>query len=98
MLHRRMVRMGTLMILVLVVVALGAPWIAPHDPIRAAADSFGDPFTPQLRYLCGTDELGRDVLSRLLYGAQISLLVAVLATGLAVLIGVGIGAIAGFAG
>jgi peptide/nickel transport system permease protein len=89
---------GAAMIAVLVVVAVGAPWIAPFDPLRAVADSFGDPFPPQGRFWLGSDELGRDVLSRLLYGARISLLVAVVSTGLTVLIGVALGLSSGFFG
>ena len=84
------------MILLLVVVAVGAPWLAPFDPLKAVADSFGDPFPPQQRFLLGTDELGRDVLSRLLYGARISLIVAVVATSLTVVTGVTVGLCSGY--
>lgn len=86
------------MVLGLVTVAIFAPWIAPHDPAKAVADSFGDPFPPQSAHWLGTDELGRDVLSRLLYGARASLLVASLATALAMTIGLSIGLTAGYAG
>lgn len=86
------------MLAVLVVAALAAPWLAPYDPLRAAADSFGDPLPPQLRYPLGTDELGRDVLSRLLFGARLSLLVAFVATAISVLFGATVGLCAGYFG
>jgi peptide/nickel transport system permease protein len=89
---------GGAMVVALVFVALAAPWLAPFDPLKAVANSFGDPFSPRWPFLLGTDELGRDVLSRLLYGARISLLVAVVATGLTVLIGVTVGVSAGYFG
>jgi peptide/nickel transport system permease protein len=84
------------MIVVVVLLALAAPWLAPFDPLKAVSDSFGEPLPPGPRYLLGTDELGRDVLSRLLYGARISLLVAFVATSLTLLIGATIGVSAGY--
>ena len=95
---RALATLGSAMVAVLIVAAVAAPWVAPFDPLRAVADSVGDPFPPQARHLLGTDELGRDVLSRLLYGARISLLVATVATSLTLLIGVGIGVVAGYFG
>jgi peptide/nickel transport system permease protein len=89
---------GGCMVGALVLTALAAPWVAPYDPVRAVADSFGEPYSPRVAHPCGTDELGRDVLSRLLYGARISLLVALAATGMMVGIGAGIGLLAGFFG
>lgn len=89
---------GGAMVLVLVVIAVFAPWLSPFDPLKAVADSFGDPFPPGAPYWLGTDELGRDILSRLVYGARISLFVAVVATSLTLLIGVTIGLCAGFFG
>jgi peptide/nickel transport system permease protein len=96
--QRALATLGGVMILLLVVAAGAAPWLAPFDPFRAVADSLGDPFPPQSRFLLGTDELGRDVLSRLLYGARISLVVGVVASGLTVVIGVSIGICAGYFG
>jgi peptide/nickel transport system permease protein len=94
----RLVWVGGAMTALLVVAAVAAPWLAPYDPLAAAADSFGDPFPPQTAYWLGTDELGRDVLSRLIYGARISLLVAAVAMAITLAIGVSIGVAAGFAG
>lgn len=89
---------GGAMVTLLVFVAVAAPWLAPFDPLKAIADSFGNPFPPGARYPLGTDELGRDVLSRLLYGARISVFVAVVATSLTLIIGVTVGVCSGYFG
>jgi peptide/nickel transport system permease protein len=86
------------MVALLFMTALAAPWLAPYDPLAPVADSFGDPFPPQPGHWLGTDELGRDILSRLIHGSRISLLVAAAATGISLLIGVTIGVVAGFRG
>lgn len=96
--QRHLLWIGAVMIALLVVIAVGAPWLAPFDPFKAVADSFGAPFPPQGRFLLGTDELGRDVLSRVLYGARISLIVAVVATSLTVGTGVSVGLCSGYFG
>jgi peptide/nickel transport system permease protein len=96
--QRSLATLGGTMIVLLVIAAVSAPWLAPFDPLKAVADSFGDPLPPGGRYLLGTDELGRDILSRVLYGARISLVVAVAATSLTVVIGVTIGICAGYFG
>ena len=90
------VRYSCLLIIVLVLLTWGAGWIAPfaHEEIDAAA-AFS---TPGGRYLIGADALGRDVLSRTLHGGRMSLVVGLLATGLAVLCGVPLGALAGYLG
>lgn len=96
--QRQLAYVGGAMVLALFLTAAAAPWLSPHDPVRAVADSFGDPLPPQRGYWFGTDELGRDVLSRVLYGTRISLLVGLCATAIAVVIGVTVGAVAGYAG
>jgi len=90
--------LGGGMIAALVVVALAAPWIAPFNPLRAVADSFGEPLPPHAPFWLGTDELGRDICSRLIYGARISLLVAAVATSMSLVIGVSVGVAAGYFG
>ena len=97
-LQRTLAVVGAVMVAALVTIALVAPWVAPYDPYRAVADSFGEPWPPQRQHLMGTDELGRDVCSRVLYGARVSLLVAVVATTIAVALGVSVGACAGYLG
>ena len=89
---------GGTMVFVLAVVAAVAPWAAPFDPLAAVADSIGQPFPPDTTHWLGTDELGRDLLSRLVYGARVSLLVAAVATTLTVGIGVTVGLCAGYFG
>ncbi|HVN27827.1 MAG TPA: hypothetical protein VMT64_05040, partial [Candidatus Binataceae bacterium] len=64
---------GAAMVASLIFVALFAPLLAPHDPTRAVASSFGDPWAPSWKFLLGTDALGRDVLSRIIFGARVSL-------------------------
>ena len=90
------VRYSLLLIVVLVLVTLCADWIAPHahDAIDPAA-AFQ---APGGTYLIGADALGRDVLSRTLHGGRMSLVVGLLATGLGVLLGVPLGALAGYVG
>jgi peptide/nickel transport system permease protein len=78
----------------LIVKVVGAP--PPEQQSTAALDSFGTPTGPSSAHLFGVDGLGRDVFSRTLYGARVSLQVAILATGLAVVIGVTVGMVAGY--
>ena len=96
--QRSLARVGGTMIAVLLLAAVSAPWLAPFDPLKAVQDRLGDPLPPGAPFLLGTDELGRDIFSRLLYGARISLVVAVVATSLSVVIGATIGLCAGYFG
>ena len=91
--------------LVMIIGAFGAPWLAPHEPYNLATVSLSDALLPpvwieegQARYLLGTDDQGRDVLSTLLYGSRISLLVGIASVALAMLLGVALGLISGYAG
>ena len=88
-------------VIVLALVAVFAPLLAPHNPLQAYPNGLsadGAPVGPGSSFLLGTDPNGRDVLSRLIFGARVSLLVGVVATGLASIIGVLVGGIAGYAG
>jgi ABC-type dipeptide/oligopeptide/nickel transport system permease subunit len=89
---------GGLMVLTILVLAIFAPVIAPHDPVRAVAPTFGDPGAPSLHFPLGTDQLGRDVLSRIIYGARISLAVGISAMLVTMSIGVAVGLLSGFFG
>lgn len=80
----------------LLIAALGAPWIAPHDPVKL--DLTAVLMSPGPQHWLGTDDLGRDVLSRLLHGAAPSLLSSIAAVALAASIGVPFGLVAGFFG
>jgi peptide/nickel transport system permease protein len=87
---------GGLVVLFMVLVAVLAPVLAPHDP--NALDLSAQLVPPQPGHWFGTDDLGRDVLSRMMYGAQISLFVGFVAVGIAFAIGIALGAVAGYFG
>jgi peptide/nickel transport system permease protein len=90
-------------IVLLILVAIFAPLIVklvgappPNEQSTAALDDFGSPTGPSSEHLLGVDQLGRDVFSRVVYGARVSLEVAFISTGLAVLVGVTVGMVAGY--
>ena len=85
---------GLIIIIAILILALFAPLIAPYDPNFIDIDSILT--APSTKHIMGTDGLGRDVFSRMLFGAQISLLVGFVAVGIATLIGIILGSIAGF--
>ena len=87
---------GGLILLLLIVLAIFAPWIAPHSYSYQNLDLGAQP--PSSNFLLGTDTLGRDLFSRILYGAWVSLLVGFVATGVALVIGVSWGIVAGYFG
>ena len=87
---------GFLLLLVFFFCALFAPWLAPQDP--AQLDLTGRLMGPSAAHWFGTDELGRDILSRTLYGARISLVVSVSVVGLSLALGLVAGGLAGFYG
>ena len=80
----------------LATLAILAPWIAPWDPNRPDIRKILD--SPSKTHPLGTDQLGRDVLSRMLYGARVSLAVGFVSVGIATLIGIALGAAAGYHG
>jgi peptide/nickel transport system permease protein len=85
---------GMLVLLLLVVLGVLGPWIAPYGINEVDIDKMLQ--GPNTTHWFGTDELGRDVLSRVIYGARVSLLVAVVSVGLALVLGVSIGLFAGY--
>jgi ABC-type dipeptide/oligopeptide/nickel transport system permease subunit len=92
-------------IVILIVVAIAAPLIIKalnlhplNNPNTAELDQFGQPLGPNSAHPFGVDDLGRDVFARVLYGARVSLEVAFISTGIAVIAGVIVGIIAGFSG
>lgn len=89
--------LGLILFAVVVLMALTAGLIDPGDPLRRAGMPLTAPFADAATPL-GTDQLGRSILSQLLYGARISLLVGVVATLISILIGIVIGALAGYFG
>lgn len=94
--------LGTVTVVLLILLAIFAPLVARHDPDFAdtvnGLSATGDPLGPTATYPLGTDRLGRDYLSRLLFGARTSLIVGIGANALASLIGVMIGATAAYTG
>jgi peptide/nickel transport system permease protein len=89
------------LILAVVICALGAPWLAPYSPDDQPFDGLsleGAPLPPSHQYWLGTDTLGRDLLSRLLFGARTSLVIGLVANGVAVAIGMIVGTLAGYLG
>ena len=95
-LRGRLARAGAVVIGLYCLVALVAPFIAPYDPYSMQVDHVLSP--PGIHHWFGTDSLGRDVLSRVLYGARISLQVSVLSVAIALLLGTAIGLSAGYFG
>ena len=84
---------GTTMVLLSIALALAAPWLTVHDPLEIADASLSP---PSAQYLLGTDQLGRDVLTRILHAARSSLAVACLSAALAFVSGTVIGLVAGY--
>ena len=92
---------GLAFMLLVAALAIFAPWVAPHDPIEQYRDHFLQPPVwsgGTSQFLFGTDELGRDILSRLIHGARLSLLVGLVSVLLALLPGVTLGLVAAFSG
>jgi peptide/nickel transport system permease protein len=92
----RLALAGLGLVLCLFVVALLAPYMAPHDPNKINVKAILE--APSSEHLLGTDDLGRDVLSRMIYGSRISLFVGFVAVGIASLIGVFLGSVSGYYG
>ena len=86
--------MGGAIVLAFVVMALFAPWIAPYDPLKI--DVMNKFQGSSLAHWAGTDQLGRDLLSRIIFGARTALGVAITATGIAGFIGILLGLVAGY--
>jgi peptide/nickel transport system permease protein len=99
--HDRMAMVGLTVVVLLIVCAVFAPLIAPYPPndqLAAGLTAAGYPRPPGAQFLLGTDTLGRDVLSRLLFGARISLAVGLGSALIGGLLGLGLGGIAGLFG
>jgi len=94
--HNVLASLGVALVTVFVVCAVFAPWIAPQDP--AHIDLPARLAGPSARHWCGTDELGRDILSRLIYGSRISMLVGSCVVAASLALGLIVGSIAGYYG
>jgi len=95
-LSRKVVIFGAAIILILIITAIFAPLIAPYDPYRQNLSEALQ--GPSKSHLLGTDPLGRDELSRIIYGTRISLLVGIVSVGFAAIVGMMLGLIAGYFG
>ena len=91
---------GAFVLLVVIGAAVAAPYVAPHDPKRQVLiRRFTPPVWAQggnINYVLGTDQVGRDILSRIIYGARISLVVGISAMVVSLLVGVSLGLLSGF--
>ncbi|MFM9993154.1 MAG: ABC transporter permease [Burkholderiaceae bacterium] len=103
--HSPMAMVAALIAFICLFCALFAPWVAPTNPFDMVALELSDSLLPPIwqegsnpKYLLGTDDQGRDILSALMYGARISLLVGLASVFLSVIVGVTLGLLAGFLG
>lgn len=87
---------GLSIMVVFVLAAIFAPVVSPYDPEKTDLGRMLEP--PSVQHIMGTDELGRDLLTRILYGGRVSLSIGVMAMGLAVVVGATVGGLAGFYG
>ena len=94
--RRRGAMVGLVLIVFFVAMALFAPWIAPFDPLATSWSAVRK--APSAQYWFGTDEIGRDVLSRVIWGARASLLAGVVSVSISLSIGVPVGLLAGYLG
>ena len=94
--RRRGAMLGLAIVLMFVVIAFLAPVIAPQDPLQTSWSAVRK--APSAEYLFGTDEIGRDVLSRVIWGARASLLAGLVSVSIAMALGVPIGLLAGYIG
>lgn len=94
--HNPLAAVGVVLVVFFVICALFAPWIAPQDPAHIDLPTRLSP--PSVAHWCGTDEVGRDILSRLIYGSRISMLVGSCVVALSLALGLIIGSVAGYYG
>jgi peptide/nickel transport system permease protein len=94
--HNPLAAIGVVLVAMFLLAALFAPWLAPQDPARI--DLPNRLTTPSAQHLAGTDELGRDILSRLIWGARISMLVGGSVVAFSLFLGLMIGSVAGYYG
>jgi peptide/nickel transport system permease protein len=97
-LHNKQILFGLIVILIMYAAAIFAPLIATHDPNALNLDQKERLLPPSKAHWLGTDDLGRDLFSRMVYGARISLSIGFIAVAIMLLIGVVLGAIAGYYG
>jgi peptide/nickel transport system permease protein len=94
--RNRLALIGLFIVALIVTSAALAPWLAPQDPAKQSL--FEKRARPGGKYLLGADEFGRDILSRVIYGARVALVVGLVSVGIALSLGVVLGSMAGFLG
>jgi len=94
--HNPLATLGVILVVTFIILATFAPWIAPQDPAHIDLPARLSP--PSAAHWCGTDELGRDILSRLIYGSRISMLVGSCVVAASLSLGLLIGSLAGYYG
>jgi peptide/nickel transport system permease protein len=97
--RRRLAMLGLVIVAIVVAGAVLAPWLTGYDPNEQMFDGLtieGSPLPPDAKFWLGTDLLGRDLLTRILYGARTSLIIGIVANGVALLIGTLVGVVAGY--
>lgn len=100
-LRHRLALPSLLLLVALAFIGVAAPWVAPHDPYNLATSAEGNIYfesPPSSEFRLGTDAVGRDVLSRLIYGTRISLAIGLSASLLALVVGTSLGVLAGYRG
>jgi peptide/nickel transport system permease protein len=95
-LRQRGALVGLVILAALALMAVGAPWLSPRDPIKTAARDALQP--PGARFVLGSDQFGRDVASRVLHGARISLTIGLISVSIAVALGAPLGLVSGYYG
>ena len=95
-LRQRGALVGLVILAALALMAVGAPWLSPRDPIKTAARDALQP--PGARFVLGSDQFGRDVASRVLHGARISLTIGLISVAIAVALGAPLGLVSGYYG
>lgn len=96
---RRLALLGLVIVTIVVAGAILAPWLTGYDPNEQMFDGLtieGSPLPPDAKFWLGTDLLGRDLLTRILYGARTSLIIGIVANGVALFIGTLVGVVAGY--
>lgn len=103
--HTPMAVVATFMLIAFLVGSFGAGWVAPHNPFDLASIELMDALLPPVwsengsaNYLLGTDSQGRDLFSGILYGTRVSLLIGLASVALSMIVGIGLGLLAGYAG
>lgn len=95
-LQNKAAKVSLMMIVLIVLIGIVGPWFAPHDPTKTYYEAFLQ--EPSAEHWLGTDAIGRDMLSRLLYGTRVTLMVAVMAVGITVVLGTLIGVVSAYVG